>query len=56
MRTVQVELRFSEDETEQLRLAASLKHMTVAEYVRRAINAQLRKEGVDAVLMKEAGD
>lgn len=46
----------TDTEHDWLRHAAHLKHMSLAEYVRRAINAQLRREGVDAVLLKESTD
>ena len=42
-------------EHEQIRLAASLKGLTPREYVVRAINDRLVRQGVDAVLLAEAG-
>jgi hypothetical protein len=36
--------------------AASLRRLTLVEYVRRAINLSLRKEGVDAVLLRQSDD
>jgi len=36
--------------------AARLRDLSLVEYVRRAINAQLRREGVDAVLLHESDD
>ena len=41
------------DEYDWVKHAASLVHLSLAEYVKRAINASLRKEGVDAVLFRE---
>jgi hypothetical protein len=38
------------DEIVQVRHAAKLRRMPVAEYIKRALNAQMRHEGVDAVL------
>lgn len=37
----------------QVELAASLRGFTVVEYVKRAINASMRSEGVDAELFAE---
>jgi len=44
------------DEFDQVKLAARLRHMPIEEYVKRAVNAQMRKEGVDAVLFRESDD
>lgn len=49
-------IRASREELEQLRLAAKLRHLSVAEYVKRALNTQMRKEGVDAVLFRQSDD
>jgi predicted DNA binding CopG/RHH family protein len=46
-------IRASEDELDWVKHAASLRQMSLAEYVKRAINTQLRREGVDAVLFRE---
>jgi hypothetical protein len=46
----------SRDEYEWVLHAAKLRHMSAAEYIRRAINASLRREGVDAVLFRESAD
>jgi len=40
-------------ERDQVALAARLRDLTPAEYVKRAINASLRREGIDAVLFSE---
>jgi uncharacterized protein (DUF1778 family) len=49
-------IRLTRDEVKQVKLAASLQGHTIEEYVKRAINAALRKQGVDAVLLKESDD
>jgi uncharacterized protein (DUF1778 family) len=49
-------LRVSADELDWVKHAASLKSQTLAEYVKRAINASLRREGVDAVLFRQSDD
>jgi hypothetical protein len=46
-------LRAEKVEIDWLRHAASLKRVTVVEYIRRAINVQLCADGVDAVLFQE---
>lgn len=46
----------SADEIEFLAVAAGLRAQSVEEYVKRAINASLRKQGVDAVLFRESDD
>lgn len=46
----------TESERQQVELAASLRGQTVEEYVTRAINAAMRRQGVDAVLLKESDD
>jgi len=51
-----ISISFSKDEYEWLKHAARLRHLSVNEYVRRAINAELVREGVDAVLLREKGD
>lgn len=43
-------IRADREEIEQLKLAARLRHLPLAEYIKRALNAQMRREGVDAVL------
>lgn len=45
----------SGDELAWVRHAAGLRRLSLAEYVRRAINLSLSREGVDAVLLKESG-
>jgi uncharacterized protein (DUF1778 family) len=45
-------VRVSAEELDWLKHAAKLRHRSVSEYVKRALNAQLRREGVDAVLFK----
>lgn len=49
-------VRVSKDELDYVKHAAALRHLSMAEYVKRAINAQLRREGVDAVLFRESCD
>ncbi len=49
-------IRASREELDQLRHAASLRRVAVAEYIKRALNTQMRKEGVDAVLFRESDD
>lgn len=46
----------SSDELRWVEHAASLRGQTAEEYVKRAINAALRKQGVDAVLFGESDD
>jgi len=43
------------DERDWVKHAASLKGQTLREYVIRAINASLRRDGVDAVCIRENG-
>ena len=43
----------TDEEFEWVKHAANLRHVSLAEYVKRAINASLRREGVDAVLFRE---
>lgn len=49
-------IRATKQELDQLRLAASLVHLPVAEYVKEALNDRMRREGVDAVLFKLKSD
>jgi uncharacterized protein (DUF1778 family) len=55
-RTERLNVRFSGEEIDYLKHAASLNRQSVAEFVRKAINTELRKRGVDAVLMREKDD
>lgn len=48
-----IDLLVSRAELEQVQLAAELRHVSVDVYVKRAINGQLMREGVDAVLLEE---
>lgn len=48
--TTTLSIGCSQDELEWLRHAARLRHQTVPEYVKDAINARLIRDGVDAVL------
>lgn len=50
-----ITIRVTEDERAWVEHAASLVGLSLAEYVKRAINARLRREGVDAVLIRERG-
>jgi hypothetical protein len=56
MRTKPLVITVNRAEREQVKLAASLKLMSVREYVRRAINRSLVRDGVDAVLLRELED
>lgn len=49
-------LVLSEEEHDWVRHAAALRSLSLDEYVKRAINAQLRHEGVDAVLLRQSDD
>jgi hypothetical protein len=49
-------IRATREELEWLRHAARLRHLPVSEYVKEALNARLRREGVDAVLFKVKSD
>jgi hypothetical protein len=49
----EVIIRATADEYNWLAHAADLRHLSVGEYVKRAINAQFCREGVDAVLFRE---
>lgn len=49
-------IRATKDELDWVKHAASLRHLSITEYVKRAINASLRHEGVDAVLFRESDD
>ncbi len=55
-RQLKIEIPVSAAELEQVKLAASLRHMSLRWYVVRAINQSLRSEGVDSVLLREKGD
>ncbi len=47
-------IRGTKEELDWLRHAARLRRVPVVEYAKRALNAQMRREGVDAVLFKES--
>jgi hypothetical protein len=49
-------LRLTLEEHDYVKHAASLKSLSMSEYIKRAINAQLRREGVDAVLIRQSDD
>ena len=49
-------LKLSAEELDWVEHAARLRHIPTEEYVRRAINLSLRKEGVDAVLLEESDE
>lgn len=53
---MQIAIAVDAEEYRWVKHAASLRHVSLAEYVKQAINASLRKEGVDAVLLREKGD
>ena len=46
-------LRVEQAELDWVKHAAQLRRISLADYVRQAINASLCKEGVDAVLLQE---
>lgn len=46
----------SHDEIDYVRHAARLVMLSPEDYVKRAINRELRRNGVDAVLFRESGD
>ena len=48
-----IKIPCTQDELHQVRLAAQLKGQTLQDYVIKAINAALIKDGVDAVLLIE---
>lgn len=50
----QIDLRMTADELAWVRHAAGLVHLTPREYIRRAINDRLRREGVDALLLQQS--
>jgi len=47
-------MRVSEDEREWVKHAAALRGLSLTEYIKRAVNASLCREGVDAVLFAES--
>lgn len=49
-------VQMTADERNWVRHAADLRHLPIEEYVKRAINTQLRHEGVDAVLIRQSDD
>jgi uncharacterized protein (DUF1778 family) len=49
-------LRLNAEERDWVEHAASLVHQSMTEYIRRAINMRLRREGVDAVLLRQDDD
>jgi uncharacterized protein (DUF1778 family) len=49
-------IRATKEEVDYVKHAASLRGLSMAEYVKRAINASLRRQGVDAVLFRERND
>lgn len=46
----------TKDERDWVRHAARLRRLSLAEYVKQAINRALRHDGVDAVLLRERGE
>lgn len=52
----QIKFSVTKDERDWVKHAARLRNLTLREYIIQAINASLRREGVDAVLIKERGD
>lgn len=55
-RRVSLGVRVTIMEMDWIAHAAKLRHMSFDEYVKQAINESLRREGVDAVLLKVKGD
>ncbi len=51
-----IDISVSLDERRWVEHAARLRHISLSEYVRQAINASLRREGVDAVLLRTSED
>jgi uncharacterized protein (DUF1778 family) len=51
-----IRLQATVEEHDWLKHAARLRHISVAEYIRRALNVSLRREGVDAVLFRESDE
>jgi hypothetical protein len=49
-------IQCSLDERRWVEHAASLRGLSLFQYVKEAINASLRREGVDAVLLRVASD
>ena len=49
---VTLEVLVKRDELDWLKHASKLRRLSVSEYVKRAVNTQLCKEGVDAVLFR----
>ncbi len=56
MRWVVLRLMVTPEEKRQIQLAATLKGMTITEFIKHACNERLRKDGVDAVLFPEKGE
>ncbi len=52
----EVSVSFTAEEADWLRHAAELSHLPFDEFVRRAINEQLVRMGVDAVLLRTSDD
>jgi hypothetical protein len=49
-----LEIACTDEELDWVRHAAKLRGLSLVEYVKRAINASLQREGVDAVLFRES--
>ena len=52
---IEIVITMTKNEREWIQHAARLRHLSLREYVVRSINASLRREGVDAVLLRERG-
>lgn len=52
-RLLSIKIPMSRDEADYIRHASKLSHMSVNEFIRRAVNVRLREMGVDAVLLAE---
>lgn len=55
-RTRLIRVEVTSNEKHHVQHAAGLRGLTTSEYVKRAINAQLRREGVDAVLIRQSDE
>lgn len=49
-------MKLTDAELEQIKLAARLRHISLTRYVKAALNAAMVKQGVDAVLFYDEGE
>jgi uncharacterized protein (DUF1778 family) len=52
----QLQITATEEEARWVDHAAALNHQTTEEFIKRAINARLQRQGVNAVLFRESDD